>query len=124
MFEEKLYSITCEAGQNLSTKQYHFVTIAADGQVDPTGDGGRADGVLQNAPDAAGKAGTVGIEGVSMVVAGGAVAVGDAVASNAAGRAKTAASGNAVLGKARTASTLDGQIIAVQLKVQGAPNQA
>lgn len=121
-FEEKLESLTFEAGQDLSAKQYHFVTQAADGQIDPTGDGGRADGVLQNAPAAAGRAATVGVEGTSMVVAGGAVTAGDNVASNAAGRAKTAVGGNAVLGKARTTSTADGQLIAVLLKVQGAPN--
>lgn len=116
--------ITLEAGADLSAKQYFFVTLASDGQIDPTGDGANADGVLQNDPDAAGKPATVRICGVSKVVAGAAITKGDAVASGSAGKAKTAASTNRVLGRALQTSTADGQIIAVLLKLGGEPNAA
>lgn len=122
MTEQNLSCITMEAGQDLSSKQYYFVSLASDGQIDPTGDGASAEGVLQNAPSAAGYSATVGISGVSQVVAGAAITRGDSVASGSAGKAKTAASGNRVLGIALSAAAADGDIIRVLLKVQGAPN--
>lgn len=123
-YELNLQPISMVAGQDLSTKQYYFVSMAADGQIDPTGDGASADGVLQNNPDAIGKTATVAIGGISKVVAGAAIAAGADVASGAAGKAKTATTGNRVLGKAMTAASADGDIISVLLKVQGAPNAA
>lgn len=122
MTEQNLTLLTMEAGQDLSAKQYYFVTVAADGQIDPTGDGAEADGVLQNAPSAAGYAATVAVAGISQVVAGAAITRGASIASGSAGKAKTATSGNRVLGKAMDAAAADGDIIRVLLKVQGAPN--
>lgn len=78
--------------------------------------------MLQNAPSAAGYAATVAISGVSQVIAGAAITRGDSVASGSAGKAKTATSGNRVLGLALSAAAADGDIIRVLLKVQGAPN--
>lgn len=123
-FENNLQTITLEAGQDLSAKQYFFVTMASDGQVDPTGDGLSADGVLQNDPDAAGRPACVGISGVSKVVAGGAIARGAQVASDASGKAATATTGDRVLARALKASTADGDLIPVLLKLAGEPNAA
>lgn len=114
--------INLEAGQDLSSKQYYFVSLAADGQVDPTGDGASAEGVLQDAPSAAGYPASIAISGISKVIAGTSITRGDLVASGSAGKAKTAASGNRVLGIALEAATNDGDVISVLLKVQGAPN--
>jgi len=122
MTEQNLTLITMEAGQDLSAKQYYFVSLASDGQIDPTGDGANSEGVLQNAPSAAGYSATVAIAGISQVVAGAAITRGASVASGSAGKAKTAASGNRVLGIAMDAAAADGDIIRVLLKVQGAPN--
>lgn len=119
---DNLKCVTMEAGADLSTKQYYFVSLASDGQVDPTGDGASAEGVLQNDPSAAGQPATVAIDGISIVVAGAAIARGALVASGSAGKAKTAASGNRVLGIAMEAASADGDWISVSLKVQGAPN--
>ena len=47
-YSDNLQTISGEAGADLSAKQYFFVTIASDGQVDPTGNGLSADAVLQN----------------------------------------------------------------------------
>jgi hypothetical protein len=113
-------NVTLEAGQDLSSSQFYFVAVAADGQVDPAGAGVYAEGVLQNDPDAAGLAANVQISGITKVVAGGAVSVGDAVASNASGKAATAGSGDTVLGTALEAATADGDIIAVLFQPRGA----
>jgi len=112
--------ITLEAGQDLSSSQFFFVAVAADGQIDPAGDGAHAEGVLQNDPSAAGQAATVQISGVSKVVAGGAISVGDAVGSTAAGKATVAATTDSILGTALEAATTDGDVIAVLFQPRGA----
>lgn len=96
--EEKIVEISLEAGQDLSAKQYFLVAVASDGQVDPAGDGGNAIGVLTNKPAAAGRAASIAIGGRVKVIAGATVAAGDAMASDAAGEAVTAASGDQILG--------------------------
>lgn len=123
-YENHLENITMVAGADLSALQYRFVTMASDGQIDPTGTGLGADGVLQNDPAAAGRAATVAISGVSKVEAGGAITKGANVSSDSTGRAITATSGHRVLGVAQETVTTAGQILPVLLKVQGVPNVA
>lgn len=120
-YEEALTNISLEAGQDLSAKQYFFVTQAAnDGQVDPTGDGLMANGVLQNNPDAAGKAATIAIAGVTKISTSAVFARGDFLASDANGEAKTAVSGNYILAKALSSSLAAHNIVAVELIISGA----
>jgi len=121
-FEERLENITLEAAVDLSAKQYFFVAQDANGRAVLAGNGANAEGVLQNAPDLLGKAASVAVSGTSKVVAGAAIALNAKVASDAAGKAKTAASGNRVLGVAREAALADGDIISVLLKLEGEPN--
>ena len=104
---------TFEAGQALAT-QFIFVTQAPDGQVDPTGDGLRADGVLLTTATAAGQAVTVAYDGRVKVLAGGVIAVGGPVASSATGRAVAATAAEVILGYAEELSA-NGQIITVRL---------
>lgn len=111
--------VTLEAGADLSTKQYYFVSIAADGQVDPTGDGLSAVGVLQNDPSAAGRAAEVCIGGMTKVEAGGTVAAGAAVASSATGTAVTAGTGDVILGTAVDGGA-SGSIISIIFQPRGA----
>lgn len=112
---------TMVAGQDLSSSQYRFVSLASDGQVDPTGYGLEAEGILQNDPDTAGKAASVAtIQGdISMCVAGGVVRVGKDVMSDANGRAIEATAGGRVQGVAMIAASASGQIISVMLKKGG-----
>lgn len=117
-FDNNKQSITLEAGADLSAKQYFFVSVAADGQVDPTGDGVHANGVLQNDPDAAGKAATVTIGGVTQVSCGGTVTAGDNLSSDAAGEAVSSATGDVILGTALESGT-DGSIIAMIFNPRG-----
>lgn len=111
--------VTLEAGQDLSAKQFFFVSLASDGQVDPTGDGASAIGVLLNDPAAAGRGAEVCIGGMTRVSAGGTIAAGAAVASDAAGEAVTAATGDVILGTAVTGGA-DGEIISIIFQPRGA----
>ncbi len=106
------------AGEDLSSAQFKFVTLEADGNVDLADAAGeRAVGVLLNKPDAAGKAATVAMTGKVMVVAGGSVTAGDEIATDASGDAVTASSTNIVMGYALE-DAVDGQVFAIEL-IQG-----
>lgn len=111
-YDESKVCISLEAGQDLSAAQYHFVSVASDGQVDATGAGLAAIGVLQNDPSAAGRAAEVCVGGLTKVAAGGTVAAGAVVAANAAGKAVAATTGDIVLGTAVTGGA-DGSIISM-----------
>ena len=91
--------ITLEAGGDLSAAQFLFVTLATDGQVDVTGSaGGAAIGVLQNDPDAAGRAATVRVLGPTKLVAGeNGIEPGERLQADSDGKALVAASGDYVL---------------------------
>ena len=105
------------AGEDLSSAQFKFVTLESDGQVDLADAAGEnCIGVLINDPAAAESA-TVVMSGKVMVTAGGTIAAGAAVATDAAGDAVTASTGNIVMGYA-TEAGVDGQIIAIEL-IQG-----
>jgi hypothetical protein len=86
------------AGENLASAQFKFVTLESDGQVD------LADSAGENAigvclvGGAAGAAVTVAISGKVMVEAGGTIAAGAAIQTDADGNALTAATGDVVLG--------------------------
>lgn len=122
------YDITVPAAADLSAKQYYFVLAAGT----LAGAGAQALGVLQNNP-ASGDAAGVRVMGVSKVVLGGTVAVGDLISSdaNAKGVKYTAASvaagtpeplsGTHVLGIALEAGDA-GDLIAVALNHAGLSN--
>jgi len=61
-------TVTLEANADLSSKQYYFVELDTDGKVGACNAAtDRPIGVLQNAPDASGKAATVLIMGISKI---------------------------------------------------------
>ena len=108
---------TFVAGEDLSSAQFKFVTLEADGQIDLADAAGeRALGVLLNKPTS-GKAATVAMTGKVMVEAGAAVTAGDEIQTDATGDAITAAAGDVVLGYALE-DAVDGQIFAMEL-IQG-----
>jgi len=117
-FEDSKKCVTLEAGADLSAKQFFFVSVSADGQVDPTGDGAQADGVLQNDPSAAGRAAEVAYAGVTKVSCGGAVTRGGPVSSDASGEAVNSATGDVILGTALETGT-DGDIISIIFEPRG-----
>ena len=108
---------TFVAGESLAAAQFKFVTLESDGQVDLADSAGEnCIGILLNSP-AAGAAATVALTGKVMVTAGGTIAAGAAVATDAAGDAVTAASTNIIMGYALEAA-VDGQVMAIEL-IQG-----
>lgn len=115
-YNERLATRTSISGQALS--QFRFVTMAADGQVDPTGAGARADGVVLTSAAGANEAVTVAYDGRVMISAGGTISRGAAVASNASGQAVAATTGNIILGTALEAA-VSGQIITIELRRDG-----
>jgi len=113
--EEKLRSVTLESSGDLSASQYFLVKVDASGQAALGGLGEVCVGVLQDKPSAAGRAAEVGTEGVSKCVASAAIAAGATVSCTAAGKAKTAATGEFVVGVARSAAAADGEVFQLML---------
>jgi hypothetical protein len=118
-FKENQETVTFEAGSDLSSSQFHFVSLAADGQVDATGDGAHADGVLQNDPSAQGRAAEVAISGKVQVKCGGNTTTGGPVASDSSGKAVDATSGDVILGTFVTSGAND-EIVTMLFEPRGA----
>ena len=108
---------TFVAGEDLSTAQFKFVTLEADGQVDLADSAGEnCIGVLLVEGEAD-RAVTVALTGSVMVEAGGTVTNGGAVATDATGRAVDATTSDIIMGYAREAGVTN-QIIEIEL-IQG-----
>jgi len=99
--QEILGTITLPVAADYSTTGiYRFVDVNSSGQaVLVAGAGLEGIGVLENDPSAAGMAGTVAVSGKVKVYAGGTVAAGAWVQSDANAAGITAASGDYVFGK-------------------------
>jgi hypothetical protein len=98
VFDESFKTAT-----DLSAKTGYFAKMSADMTVALCGDGGKAVGVIQNDP-VSGSAAVVRMMGRTSVVVGEAIDFGDKIASDADGKAATAATGDHVLGLALTTS--------------------
>ena len=108
---------TFVAGEDVSTAQFKFVTLEADGQVALADSAGEnCIGVLLVEGEAD-RAVTVALTGSVMVEAGGTVTNGGAVATDATGRAVDATTGDIIMGYAREAGVTN-QIIEIEL-IQG-----
>ena len=108
---------TFVAGEDLSTAQFKFVTLEADGQVDLADSAGEnCIGVLLVEGEAD-RAVTVALTGSVNVEAGDTVTNGGAVATDATGRAVDATTGDIIMGYAREAGVTN-QIIEIEL-IQG-----
>lgn len=93
--------LTRLAGADLSTTgQYRFVEQSSAGTITVCNAAGEnALGVLQNNP-ASGQAATLAIGGVTKVIAGATIAIGDQIATTATGAAAVATNGQVILGEA------------------------
>lgn len=131
-YEETLKSITLDADASIGTftgvaglrgapanaggLQYRFVKVTGEHKAGlATAAGDVVVGVLQNKPQGAGHAATVGIFGVSMVEAAGAVAAGETVTADSVGRATSGASN--VKGIALHSAAAAGELIPVLLRL-------
>lgn len=91
--EQPGFSVTLKAGQDLSTAQYTFVKLSADNtivQCSATTDNPL--GVLQNKPGSLGAA-EVMVQGLTKLVAGGSLAYGVLVGTDASGKGTSVVSG-------------------------------
>lgn len=129
-YEESLRSITLNADSSLAVytgppgtpgapnphggKQYHFVKVTGVHQCGIADADDVVIGVLQNKPQNAGNAATVGIRGVSKVVADVAIAAGSNIKCSADGQAATAGAGPTV-GVALTSTANAGELVSVLL---------
>jgi hypothetical protein len=112
-FENPVLTLSRPAGADLSSSQLLFVK-SSSGNAVLAGNNEQALGVLQNDPTATGTA-SIMVLGVSRVIASAAIAEGAQVGSNAAGKAKTAATGSVILGIALEAAAADGDVIPLLL---------
>lgn len=121
-YEEALTKISVPAGADLSASQYCFVTVDSNGKVVLTGDGAKADGVLQDDPDTSTETACVAIAGVTKMKAGAAVTAGDSIASDSTGRGITAATtGDVVMGKALTGASGANALFSLLLQISAEP---
>lgn len=135
-YEESLHSITLDADSSIgvftgvaglpgspsnnSGLQYRFVKITGEHTAGlATANTDNVVGVLQNKPQAAGDAATVGVWGISKVECAAAVTAGAAVYSDTVGRCtSTGGTGAIVLGYAIHSTAAAGQLCTVLLRLK------
>ena len=108
-----IWSATRPAGADLSAAQYLGVVLDTSGRAVVAGAGDKILGVLQNDPDAVGKAASVMVHGQSKVVSGAAVTAGVELEVDAAGKFITLATGVSVGFALETAAGANAIISAV-----------
>lgn len=110
--------IGLEAAADLSALQYHVVRVVSNNAVNIASQNSvmRAVGVLQDTPNAVGRAARVGIEGESFVIAGASYAAGVPISHNASGRAIAATSGLCVIGYSLESAGADGDMVRILLR--------
>lgn len=109
---------TLPAGEDLSAKQFYIGQLDASGNLE-VGEGATdlLVGVIQNKAEA-GQAAVYRFLGTSKVIAGGTIAIGDWVTSDASGKAvATTTDGNITIGRALEAAAAN-DIFEVQLAIQ------
>lgn len=100
-YEIALQTLSVPVSQSFASLQFTFVQINSSGQlIPPSGAGVICDGVIQDDNSTTGLTSEVAYGGVSKVVSGAAVALGDLVMTDSSGRAVTATSSNHILGRA------------------------
>jgi len=84
--EESLRCISLQSAADFSTTgQWRFGTVDANGRIGLTSSAGRVDGIIQGNVDAADRAVTVGIHGISQLELGATITAGDSLQSGASG---------------------------------------
>ena len=111
-----IWDMSLDAAADLEDEQFHILQLSAEytAAIASGGDGVLI-GILQNKPDAAGKAAEIRRVGISKVVCGGTIAVGDEVTSDADGHAVAATEGQRYVGIALEAGVA-GRTISVLME--------
>lgn len=116
--DASLMTYTRKSSGDLSASQYKFVKQASTGRVSACGAGESAFGVLLNDPSAIDQEALVAIGGITKVLAGGTVAIGSLVQSDASGRAVDSA-GGVILGEAVSGGSV-GSVMSIALRPMAA----
>lgn len=117
-FEQPGVVVTLEAGADLSTKQYHFIKVTGAQTCNAiTATTDKPVGVLQNKPAAVGRAATVNVDGITKMIAGGAVPAGSPISFNAAGQAIVATTGLVIHGTALGSAGAVNDLVSVVLNL-------
>jgi hypothetical protein len=116
--EQKLKTLSMQAGADLSAKQYTFVKLNSSGKVVTCGDDERGIGVLQDKP-ASDKGASVATTGITKMTCAAAITNGAAVTSDANGKAVAATTGKHIMGFAMETGA-NNRIIAILLDRVGA----
>ena len=118
VFENPILVTSLPAGADLSSSQYLVLTNNA-GNAELAGVADIPYGILQNKPDADGTASLMQV-GISRAIAGAAIALNAAVASDANGKLRTAVAGDTPCGRALESASADGDVICILLNIAGA----
>lgn len=107
------FTLSAKAAGDLSANQYLFVRWSAADEVNISSLDSAEDwaGVLQNKPNAAGRAATVQYAGETKIMVSGSLTVNDLVTTNGSGRATSASSGDMVMGRILEAPGADSDIV-------------
>jgi hypothetical protein len=114
------FSLTLEAAGDLSGQQYRFVKMSGTQCTVATGATDKTVGVLQNRPDAATRAATVLVSGVTKAVAGAAITAGAVLYIDASGRVTSTQASNTAVGVALSTVSNVGDLVTVLLRPLGA----
>lgn len=106
--------VTVLAAADFRSGQYRACTLNSSGQAAVPSAGAKIFGIVQNKPNT-GEAATVVISGISKMEAGGVVAAGADVTTDASGRGVTAATGNTIAGNAVEAAGASGVYFPVRI---------
>ncbi len=109
---------TFKAYADLSSYQYHFVSLSSAGIVNLSSANGRTIGILQNMPDAAGEQAIVRVLGVSKLVSGEAIERGTMITSTSAGHGEEADAASEWVSAIalETSSATDGDFMTVLIR--------
>jgi hypothetical protein len=116
--ENAILQKSYEAAADLSSSQYFVVSLDASGDIVLADVAAVPIGILQNDPES-GDTGTVMQVGESRAVAGAAITIEAAVASDANGKLRTAVASDIPVGRALEAASADGDIIKILINISG-----
>jgi len=117
-YEMPTLVITLEAASDLSASQYLAVKVDSNGQAALAGAADYSVGVLQNKPDAQGKAAAIMVYGITRAIYGGSINPGDRVRADANGKMVAVSTSGPVLGIALESGSAD-EVHSVLLQAGG-----
>ena len=114
--ELRIWDMSLDAYADYEDEQFHIMYLSAEYTARLATSGSQMlVGILQNKPDAALKAAEIRRVGISKVVCGGDISVGDEITADANGHAVTASEGDRYVGHALEAG-VEGRIISVVME--------